>query len=332
MRMKKKPIDLIKEKIFESQSIAITSHLRPDGDSLCTGLAFYFMAKQLKKDVQIINKDIVPFPFNNIPDIENIKIGQIPPQGFDLVLLLECANVKRSGQNNLGGYFKINIDHHYSNDYYADINWVEPEAAAVGCMAYELGQKLLIKFTPQIATHLYCAIVSDTGSFQFSNTRARSLEVCSELIKYGANPVSVSDFLFNNNPPEKIKLLGQVLSTLRMNSEGNIAIITMFKSFLDSLPFPEIDTEDITTMARSIKNVEMVLFLKEMEDGVFRISIRSKGSSNAAYIAESFGGGGHIHASGFKVKGDYNKLIQEIPVKVTQLLKQYKEKERDKAI
>ena len=330
--MKKRPIDQIKEKVLESKRIAITSHLRPDGDSLCTSLALFFMTQQLEKDVKIINKDIVPYPFNNIPDIEKIGIGQIPPHGYDLIILLECANVMRSGQNNLDSYFKINIDHHYSNDYYADINWVEPEAAAVGCMAYELGLKLSVKFTPQIATHLYCAIVSDTGFFQFSNTKARSLEVCSELIKCGANPVSVSDHLFNNNPPEKIKLLGQVLSTLKMNSEGNIATITMFKKFLDPLPFPEIDTEEITTLARSIKGVEMVLFFKEMDDGVFRVSLRSKGSSNAAYVAESFGGGGHIHASGFKVKGDYNKLIQEVSAKVTQLLKQYKEKERDKAI
>jgi len=120
-------------------------------------------------------------------------------------------------------------------------------------MAFLLGEKLGITFTPQIANHLYCAIVSDTGSFQFSNTRARSFEVCFKLIELGASPIKVSEQLFNNNPPEKIKLLGQVLSTLRINDEGNVAIVTMFKKNLDDLNLKEIDTEDITTQARSIK-------------------------------------------------------------------------------
>ena len=162
-------IDSISQKIHESQHIAITSHLRPDGDSICTGLALYFMGKSLGKNVALINKDNTPVPFNYFPDIENITIGQIPASKYDIVILLECANVSRSGQIHLNETFKINIDHHHSNDYYGDINWVDPEAPAVACMAYNLGEKLGIEFTPKISNHLYCGIVSDTGSFQFSN-------------------------------------------------------------------------------------------------------------------------------------------------------------------
>ena len=136
------------------------------------------MGKLLGKEIAIINQDPTPFPFNHFPDIEKIQIGQIPPQSFDLVILLECANVSRSGQKSIENYFKINIDHHHSNDYYADINWVDPEASAVAEMTYELGEKLHINFTPRVANHLYCGIISDTGSFQFSNTRAKSFQVC----------------------------------------------------------------------------------------------------------------------------------------------------------
>ena len=314
------PIQLIKNKILESKRIAITSHLRPDGDSICTSLALYFMGKLLGKEMAIINKDKTPFPFNHFPDIEHIKIGQIPSGYYDAVILLECANVLRSGQDNLTQDFKINMDHHFSNDFYADINWVDPEAAAVGSMAFQLGEKLDIAFTPQIANHLYCALVSDTGSFQFSNTRARSFEVCFKLIKLGASPIDVSEKLFNNNSPEKIKLLGVVLSTLRMNKEGNIATITMFKKNLDDLNLKEIETEDITTLARSIKGVQMVLFFKEIRDNTYRISIRSKGEANAALIAEHFGGGGHKHAAGFTVSGQYEKLLIDIPKTVYDLL------------
>jgi phosphoesterase RecJ-like protein len=318
--MKNDPVELISKRLIQSQRIVITSHLRPDGDSLCTSLALYFIGKQLGKDMAIINKDNTPFPFNHYPDIENIQIGQIAPQQFDMIILLECANVGRSGQLDLDSYFKINIDHHYSNDYYADIDWVEPKASAVSEMAIKLAKKLKAKISPKIASHLYCGIVSDTGSFQFSNTNAEAFKSCYELVTLGASPIKVSEHLFHNNPPEKIKLLGHVLSTLQMNDTGDIAIITMFKEHLDNLNLKEIDTEDIMTLTRSIKGVKSVLFFKEMAEDTFRVSIRSKGSANAAMIAEYFGGGGHRHAAGFTVTGKHEQLIQDIPNKVRELL------------
>ncbi|MGD9345269.1 MAG: bifunctional oligoribonuclease/PAP phosphatase NrnA [Candidatus Aminicenantes bacterium] len=317
----KNPVDLICQKIRESQSIAVTSHLRPDGDSICTGLALYFMGRSLGKKVGLINRDNTPFPFNSFPDVEHITIGQIPANEYDLVILLECANVSRSGQIHLNDIFKINIDHHHSNDYYGDINWVDPDAPAVACMAYALGEKLGIEFTPRISNHLYCAIVSDTGSFHFSNTNAQSFEVSYKLVKKGANPIKVSEMIFNNNSPEKIRLLSQVLSTLAMNDKGNIAVIAMFKKDLDDLNLKEIDTEDITTLARSIKGVEIVLFFKEMEKNTYRVSLRSKGPANSAMVAEYFGGGGHLHAAGFTVSGEYEQLKQEIPKTVEKLIR-----------
>jgi len=316
----KTALDLIADKILKSQRIAITSHLRPDGDSICTGLALYFMGKSLGKEVVLINKDRTPAPFNHFPDVEKITIGLIPPDQYDIAVLLECANVARSGQVQLQDTFKINIDHHHSNDFYGNINWVDPEAPAVACMAYRIGEKLGIAFTPQIANHLYCAIVSDTGSFQFSNTKAESFKISYKLIQHGANPIKVSELLFNNNSPEKIRLLGKVLASLKLNKKGNIAIITMFKKDLAELNIKEIDTEDITTQARSIRGVEIVLFFKEIERDKFRVSLRSKGAANSAMVAEHFGGGGHLHAAGFTVTGPYQELLEQIPLNVEKLL------------
>jgi phosphoesterase RecJ-like protein len=314
------PVGLICRKIRESRRIAITSHLRPDGDSVCASLALAMMGERLGKAMSIVNKDNTPLPFCHFTEAGRIRIGQIDPAESDMVILLECADVSRSGQENLGDCFKINIDHHYSNFAYADINWINPLASAVGEMIFELGERLGAPIPAQAADYLYCAIVSDTGSFQFSNTTAKAFETCTKLVGLGASPINVSEMLYSNNPPEKIKLLGQVLSTLRMNGRGNIAAITMFKKNLSDLNLKEIDTEDITTLARSIKGVEMVLFFKEMEKDTFRVSLRSKGRANAALIAEHFGGGGHIHASGFTAYGPYEKLIVEIPKTVERLL------------
>ena len=317
---KNDPLRRIAAKVRTSRSIVITSHLRPDGDSICTSLALAGLFEGLGKRVEIINRDPTPFPLVELPAVRRIRIGQAPPGAFDLAVLLECANVSRSGQENLDGYFKINIDHHYSNDVYADLNWIDPAAPAVGEMAFTLAERMKLKVTPEIAGHLYCAIVSDTGCFQFSNTTARAFDVSHKLVNLGANPIKTSEFLFQTNTPQKIKLLGQVLSTLRMNARGNIATITMSRRMLDALNLREVDTEDITTLARSIKGVEVVLFFKEMSKDTFRVSVRSRNEANAAAVAESFGGGGHMHAAGFTAVGPYDTLIEDIPRRVEALV------------
>jgi phosphoesterase RecJ-like protein len=314
------PRTLIAERIKASRRIAITSHLRPDGDSLCTARALALMAGLLGNQAEIVNCDPTPLPFSGFPDLADIHVGQIRAADYDTVILLECADVSRSGQEGLDGAFKINIDHHHSNSPYADINWIDPAAPAVGEMAFLLSAHLGVLLTPQIAENLYCAIASDTGSFQFSNTTARALAAATELAKLGASPNRVAEKLYYNNAPEKIMLLGRVLSTLTMHAGQRIAVISMFKRDTEALRLREVDTEDMTTLARSIKGVEMVMFFKEMAAETFRVSLRSKGNANAARVAEHFGGGGHIHASGFTVYGPYDRLIREIPAKVEHLL------------
>lgn len=314
------PPNLIAAKIRESRRIAVTSHLRPDGDSICTSLALALMGEALGKTVDIVNTDRTPFPFRDLPDAARIRTGPIDPSLYDAIIFLECADVSRSGHTGLDDGFKINIDHHYSNFFYGAINWVEPEAPAVGEMVFRLAGHLGVTLSPQAAEHLYCAIVSDTGSFQFSNTTTCAFEACAGLTELGASPIRVSEFLFNNTIPEKVILLGRVLSRLRLNSRGNIATISMFRSDLESLNLKEIDVEDITTVARSIRNLEMVMFFKEIAPKTFRVSLRSKGGANAALAAEHFGGGGHVHASGFTAHGAHDELIRTIPDAIEKLL------------
>ncbi|MGB9836727.1 MAG: DHH family phosphoesterase [Candidatus Saccharicenans sp.] len=310
----------IAQKIFQAKNIAITSHLRPDGDSIYTSLALAEMLELLGKKVQIVNHDPLPFPLCEFPETKRIRIGQIDPENIDLVILLECADVSRSGQTRINHLPKINIDHHYSNSPYADLNWIDPEASAVGEMVFELAEPLGITITPRIAEYLYAAIFSDTGSFQFSNTTGRALYVCYRLVEAGADPYRVAEKLTANNTPAKVRLLARVLNSLQLNQKGNIAILTMLKKDLEETGLEQVEVEDITTIARSIKGVRMVIFFKEMEPEVFRVSLRSKGSANSALVAEFFGGGGHQHAAGFTVRGPYELLIREIPKKIEELL------------
>lgn len=316
------PIDPIVQALSSARRLAITSHLRPDGDSLCTSLALALALERMGKTVEIINADRTPYPFSTFPSCARIRIGQIPARGQDAVVLLECANVPRSGMTGIDGDFKINIDHHFSNDRYADLNWVDAEASAVGEMVLSLVLRLPVDLTPEIAGNLYCAIASDTGSFQFSNTTARAFEACHRLVLAGADPLKVSESLYHNNTPEKILLLGRVLSTLTMAGDGDIAVISMRRSTLLDLGLSEVDTEDITTLARSIRDVNVVLFFKEVGEETFRVSIRSRGSAHAAAIAERFDGGGHAHAAGFTVHGPHDRLLRDVPARVADIARQ----------
>jgi bifunctional oligoribonuclease and PAP phosphatase NrnA len=314
------PRELIAARLGASRRFAVTSHLRPDGDSLCTALALAGLGALLGKQVDIVNRDPTPVPFASFPELAGVRVGQIRAADYDTVVLLECADVSRSGQEGLDGAFKINIDHHYSNTPYADINWIDPEAPAVGEMVFELSRFLGVRPTPEIAENLYCAIFSDTGSFHFSNTTPRALAAATELARLGASPNRVAEKIYYNNRPEKILLLGRVLSSLVMTGGGAIAVITMHKRDTEALGLREVDTEDMTTLARSIQGVEMVMFFKEMGPETYRVSLRSKGSANAAKVAEHFGGGGHVHASGFTVHGPFERLIREVPATVESLL------------
>ncbi|MGB9765375.1 MAG: DHH family phosphoesterase [Candidatus Saccharicenans sp.] len=316
----------IARKIAASQSIAVTSHLRPDGDSIYTSLALGEILDQLGKKVQIVIHDPIPFPFKEFPEVERIRIGQIEPEGVDLVILLECADVSRSGQTGIDHLPKINIDHHYSNSPYAEINWIDPGASAVGEMVYELLEPLQVRLTRRLAEFLYSAIFCDTGSFQFSNTTAKTFAVCHQLVEAGANPNLIADKILNNNTPSKIKLMGRILSTLKLNPAGNIAALALLQKDLKESGLEQVDMEDITTIARSIKGVEIVIFFKEMPSGEFRVSLRSKGEANSALIAEHYGGGGHKHAAGFTVIGDFEKLYPEIIATVESLLSASTEK------
>lgn len=297
----------------EAGRIAVTSHVRPDADCIGSGLAVSAMLRQLGKEVVFCNTDPAPFPLTRLPGFELIQYRQIYPDPFDVLVLIEGSTEDRNGQTHLDQYRTINIDHHATGGNNADINWVCPRAGAVGEMIYELGIELGIAFTREIAFNLYAAIASDTGSFKYSNTTYRSLFIASELVRLsGIDPSDVGNLLFYSNPLEKVRLIQKVLSTLELTLGGRVCIIRFEQKFLSHLSLNDIETEDIVSIARSILGVRMTLFFKEIGDGRFRISLRSKGELNAQQVARRFGGGGHDHAAGFFFQGTLDEARREV--------------------
>jgi len=309
MDMKKK----IAEVIRKANNIAMSSHVRPDADSLGSGLALYLMLEQMGKKVSYFNTDQAPFPLTQLPGYPVIQIGQVYPKPFDILILVEGGTEDRTGLDHIEDYFTINIDHHATSAYDSNLNWVVPEVAAVGELVYELGVELGAEFTRDIGFNLYAAISSDTGSFRYSNTTFKSLGIASDLVrKCHFTPYEVSDLLFYSNYLEKVQMIQKVLSTLDLRLNNRVAIIDFKRDFLATLNLKDIETEDIISIARSIIGVEATLFFKEIEDNFFRVSIRSRDGLSSQKVARCFKGGGHDHAAGFFYRGNIGKGKDEV--------------------
>ncbi len=303
----------IADRIRSARRIAVSSHVRPDADSIGSGLALFLMLRQLGRDPAFINADRAPYPVSKLPGCEHIECGQIFPRPFDLVILIEGSNEERTGQKRLAEYPCVHIDHHAPCGDEPGIGWVVPGASAVGELVYELGLELGVEFSRDIAFNLYAAIASDTGSFRYSNTTPAALAIAADLARCGGfAPVEVSDLLFNSNSPEKVRMLTRVLSTLETGLGGRLAMIHFRRDFLERGRLQDIETEDIVAIARSIDGVQVLLFFKEIDEDYFRVSIRSRGDISARRVARAFQGGGHPHAAGFFYRGSLEAAKREI--------------------
>jgi phosphoesterase RecJ-like protein len=313
MKMNTKIKKKVAEFIRNSHRIAITCHVRPDADCIGSGLALLFMLKQLGKDVHFFNIDKSPFPLTELPGYHQIEFRQMYPEPFDIVILIEGGTEDRTGMNHLDNYYTINIDHHATSSRCCDLNWVVPDASAAGELVYDLANELSIQWTRDIGFNLYAAVSSDTGSFRYSNTTAKALEIASQLVKKcHFTPVEVSDLLFNSNHLEKVQMIQQVLSTLELRVNNQVAMITFRRKFLTRLSLNDIETEDVISIARSILGVVVTLFFKEIDDNYFRVSIRSRGDICSQEVAKAFNGGGHPHAAGFFFRGEIETAKKEI--------------------
>ena len=298
--------------IEQKQRFMITSHVRPDGDGLGSGLALCWMLKALNKDADVVLRDRVPPAYEVLPGSELVIVQDDVSEIYDGAFIIECSDVERPGLPSLGNQFVVNIDHHSTTVPFGDINWIDSTAAAVGEMIYNLCKALGVEVTKEIAECIYTALLTDTGSFHFSNTTERTLKIASELVRRGVEPARISQALFYSNSYSKIRLLGLVLSNIERDESGRIAWITMDRATMYETGASEEDSDGIVNHALSIDEVEAVAFFKELSPGAYRVSLRSKGKHNVAKVAELFGGGGHRNAAGCRITADLDEVKQVI--------------------
>ena len=304
-------MDQVLKQIEQRNAFLLTSHARPDGDAIGSLLALYQMLRQMGKAAQVVMSDAVPLIYGPLPYAEVIlHASNVPENAPEAAIILECDSIHRTRLQGLDGRFLINIDHHNSARNFADVNWIDANACAVAEMIYHLARAADVRVTPEMATCLYTAVLTDTGSFCYAGTDDHTFELALQLVRSGAKPVDIAHHVYFSNPTSKMRLLGAALSNL--HREGALAYMHISVAEMERSGGLEEDCEGLVNYALSIQGVEVALFFRELVDGRYRVSLRSKGQVNVAAVAEQFGGGGHTCASGCAVSGPLSASLEMI--------------------
>ncbi|HVO80240.1 MAG TPA: bifunctional oligoribonuclease/PAP phosphatase NrnA [Terriglobales bacterium] len=296
--------------IEERQRFLLTSHARPDGDAVGSALACCQILRSMGKEADVFLRDGVPRVYRPLPFADTVVQAERVNGDYQAAILLECDSVQRTRLEGLEERFLINIDHHLSGRPFAHVNWIDPTAVATAEMVYRLAREAGVKISAEIATCLYTALLTDTGSFMFEGTNEHTFGLARELVLAGANPAYCARNVYFGHSTAKMRLLGAALSNL--HHEGPLAWIWVTREQMERFGAREEDCEGLVNYVLSIQDVEVAAFFRELPDGRYRVSLRSKGALNVAAAAETFGGGGHACASGCSLDGPLSVAVARV--------------------
>jgi phosphoesterase RecJ-like protein len=311
----------------EHNRFAILSHVRPDGDALGCQIALALSLQQLGKEVRVWNEDGMLEKYSFLPRAELLTKPPAAPEDVDVAVALDTAI-----QNRLGTAFAavrsakmwINIDHHLSNPGYGDLVYVDPTAPATGQIIFDLIKSQGFPFNREIAENLFAAISTDTGSFQYPKTSARTFEIAAQLVCTGIDVGRLNQQLYENYPRRRIELLRELLRTMRFESDGRVANFSLSLKTAAALQVLPEDNEGLIDHLRAIRGVIVAVFFEELSDGKVRVSLRSKTDAiDVCAICQKFGGGGHTLAAGARVRGTLAEVEQKVLEEVCDVVKSH---------
>src|SRR3989440_3205709 len=310
----------------DHQRFAILGHVRPDGDALGSQLALALSLQQLGKDVRVWNEDGMLEKYSFLPRADLLTKPPSVAEDVDVAIALDTAIQNRLGTALAAvGSAKIwiNIDHHRSNPGYGDLVIVDVSAPATGEIIFNLIKSQGLPFDHDIAENLYAAISTDTGSFQYPNTSARTFEIAAELVRAGGLDVGkISRQLYENYPRRRLELLRELLRTMRFSAHDRVASFSLsLKTAADLSVLPE-DNEGLIDHLRAVRGVIVAVFFEELVDGKVRVSMRSKDEAvDVCAICQKFGGGGHTLAAGARIRGSLAEVEEKVLEEVREVLK-----------
>jgi phosphoesterase RecJ-like protein len=301
------------QRLRQGARFLISSHINPDGDAIGSQIGLVRVLRGLGKSSVIWNLDRGPALYRPLPGSDRIHTGSEPPSGFpdqfDAAIVLECPTLDRTGlEARLTELALVNIDHHLGNAHYAEINWVDTAAPAVGEMIYRLAQGLKVPLDPDTATALYLTLVTDTGGFRFANATPAAFEAAASLVREGARPERVAEWLYESQPEATVRLLGEMLGSLRIDCDGKVATALLTSEMFARSAADASNSEGLVDVPRSISGVQAVGLLRQVEPGRFKVSLRSRGEVDVERLARRHGGGGHRNAAGFVLDGSADEV------------------------
>jgi len=300
----------------ERSRFVIMSHVRPDGDALGCELAMAICLQQLGKDVTVWNEDGLLEKFAFLPSSALVTKPPAEPREFEVAIVLDTAVQNRIGT--CAAAVKradvwINIDHHITNDHYGDLAYIDSTAPATGQILYELFRAAELPITYGMADNLFVAISTDTGSFQYPSTTARTYEIGADLIRAGVDVGALSQKLYESYPRRRLELLRALLNVLRFSSEDRVASFSLSHATAQSLGVLPEDNEGLIDYIRAIEGVVVAAFIEELPDNKVRLSLRSKDPRiDVSKICGTFGGGGHRLAAGARVAGTLAEVEERV--------------------
>jgi phosphoesterase RecJ-like protein len=299
------------------QRFVVMSHARPDGDAIGSAMAMAYALVDLGKDVGVVSRDPVPPQFETCPGVERIIVTDHVDDPGDAVIVMECGDLTRPGIGGLDRGFVINIDHHPGNTMYGALNWFDLSAAACGEMVFDLIRALGVPLTREIATHIYVAVLTDTGSFHYSNITPRTFEIARLCTEAGVNPAVIARDVYDSHRIGRLKLFRAVLNGMQLDPTERVATMAVTRQMAAGCGATYEDTEGLVNFPLSAQEVLAVVFFKENGAEDWRVSLRSKGDVDVNAVAREFGGGGHKNASGCGVRGTFEQWKPVFEHKVT---------------
>ncbi len=316
-------MEQILQHIKESQRIFIASHAEPDGDCVGSLLALGLALGKSDKTVTLFNSSPIPAVYRFLPGVEKIVRDIEEAAVYDLAIILDCGDIARVGEaSSVVDQIPIvvNIDHHVSNTGFGHLQLIDTHACATAEIVYRMITALGIAFDKAIATSIYLGILTDTGSFRFSNTNRAAFAICKAMTDIGVEPYNVAQRVFGTYSLGRIKLLNMALNSIEISENGKLSLMTVSRSMLNATGTSSEDIDGLINYARRIEDVKVAALLHEIKNGVgkfanmnkYHVSLRSDSTVDVAKIASKFGGGGHSSAAGFQIESTLLALKEKI--------------------
>jgi bifunctional oligoribonuclease and PAP phosphatase NrnA len=315
--------DQIISRLKNSRSVLLTTHVNPDGDAIGSLLAMGLAMEALKIEVKLLCQSPIPALYRFLPWSHRVCRFPGDIKKYEAAVILDCGEFDRIGDSvEIVQQIPviINIDHHLTNTHFGTINLIVTDACATCEIVYQLLLEMGVTISQPIARCLYTGILTDTGSFRFSNTNRAAFEICEELVRIGVDPHDVAKHVYGQYSLSRIKLLNLALDSLEISENGKISLMTLTHKMLKETGTQNEDIDGMINYARRIKNVKVAVLIQEYrnggpitgERGRYHVSLRSDGSVDVANIALSFGGGGHVTAAGFCTESHLSHLKETI--------------------